>query len=437
VNRNVIESRYLNILDIPYYLSPFLSSVVLLAIDIISFNDIYKGLIGYNPESMLIFSSGPFSTLILFLSIAFISLTLEVSGFFKYISVKMLKLVDHSGYSLFAAVFWISGVLALFTSNDIVILTFTPFLLVFLDFLDIDSLPFLFANFFAANVFSMITLIGNETNIIASNIHNIGFIEHLMYLGLPGFLGGLTCFSALFWVFKEKIDEDFSREELPKVSLDRWELLSFSLIIGTLLSLGFLSIKGYLLWHIGLIWVTLTALLFVLPNLIEIYRSNDDLSESYLWKIFEDMPLEVIPFLLGFFVLVEALSVTGISVTVAEQINILFEGKLHSIYGIGIMSTLTTALVNNIPATTMISEILTNFETIGESKLPVFSLIIASNIGANLTPIGALAGIMWMKMLRNKGYDISFKQFTIYGLKVTPITAFTSFATLYLVSLII
>jgi arsenical pump membrane protein len=47
---------------------------------------------------------------------------------------------------------------------------------------------------------------------------------------------------------------------------------------------------------------------------------------------------------------------------------------------------------------------------------------IGSNLGANITPIGALAGIMWISILRDKEVKLSFKEFVTYGLLITPLT---------------
>jgi arsenical pump membrane protein len=52
----------------------------------------------------------------------------------------------------------------------------------------------------------------------------------------------------------------------------------------------------------------------------------------------------------------------------------------------------------------------------------VLATTIGSNLGANITPIGALAGIMWMSILRDKEVKLSFKEFVTYGLLVTPVT---------------
>jgi arsenical pump membrane protein len=43
-----------------------------------------------------------------------------------------------------------------------------------------------------------------------------------------------------------------------------------------------------------------------------------------------------------------------------------------------------------------------------------------SNLGANLTPLGALAGLLWMSLLREKEIPIRFGRFLRYGLLATP-----------------
>jgi arsenical pump membrane protein len=76
-------------------------------------------------------------------------------------------------------------------------------------------------------------------------------------------------------------------------------------------------------------------------------------------------------------------------------------------------STLACNFVNNIPMSLMFSRILDG------NLVSVFSVIIGSNLGALLTPIGALAGIMWMSILKHKGVHFSFGEFMKYGAIIT------------------
>lgn len=56
------------------------------------------------------------------------------------------------------------AILTIFTSNDIVILTFTPFICYFSKNAKINPIPYLVAEF-AATTYSMMLIIGNPTNI--------------------------------------------------------------------------------------------------------------------------------------------------------------------------------------------------------------------------------------------------------------------------------
>jgi arsenical pump membrane protein len=47
----------------------------------------------------------------------------------------------------------------------------------------------------------------------------------------------------------------------------------------------------------------------------------------------------------------------------------------------------------------------------------IYATIIGSNIGAILTPVGALAGIMWMRLLKINNVNYSFIQFTKWSNK--------------------
>ena len=56
----------------------------------------------------------------------------------------------------------------------------------------------------------------------------------------------------------------------------------------------------------------------------------------------------------------------------------------------------------------------------------VYAVIIGSNIGAFLTPFGALAGIMWMNVVKSTGIRYSFVQFVKYGVIISIPTLFTA-----------
>jgi arsenical pump membrane protein len=80
--------------------------------------------------------------------------------------------------------------------------------------------------------------------------------------------------------------------------------------------------------------------------------------------------------------------------------------------------------MNNQPMTIFFTQILLSDSFIASQAVNfgnMFSLIIGSNLGANLTLIGALAGIMWYKIEEDKNVKISYREFAIYGFKIMPL----------------
>ena len=89
--------------------------------------------------------------------------------------------------------------------------------------------------------------------------------------------------------------------------------------------------------------------------------------------------------------------------------------------------------MNNQPMTILFTQILLyNSLSLNESvKLGVvFSLIMGSNFGANFTLLGALAGIMWHKIISDKDVYISYGKFAKFGFLIMPIVILLSCLTL-------
>lgn len=107
------------------------------------------------------------------------------------------------------------------------------------------------------------------------------------------------------------------------------------------------------------------------------------------------------------FVMVEALRITGVT---NEIFNIL--GESQPVLKYGFSSFLASNLINNIPMSVLFSSILANSPSNTEA---VFATVVGSNLGACLTPIGALAGIMWSSILREHDLKFGYLDFLKIG----------------------
>ena len=66
----------------------------------------------------------------------------------------------------------------------------------------------------------------------------------------------------------------------------------------------------------------------------------------------------------------------------------------------------------------LFTEILKTSEVVNINA--IYASIIGSNVAAYLTPIGALAGIMWLSILKKEDIKFNFLDFTKYGIILAP-----------------
>jgi arsenical pump membrane protein len=103
-------------------------------------------------------------------------------------------------------------------------------------------------------------------------------------------------------------------------------------------------------------------------------------------------------------------------------------GKGNKILNFGVSGYLFSNLINNIPMSVLFSTFVGSF---GEGA--VYATIIGSNIGAFLTPVGALAGIMFTDLVKKQNVDFGFKDFIKYGFLISIPTLLSALAVLSLV----
>jgi len=95
----------------------------------------------------------------------------------------------------------------------------------------------------------------------------------------------------------------------------------------------------------------------------------------------------------------------------------------------GLSSFFLANLMNNLPMSIFFADLLS---LVPYNELALFATIISSNLGAILTPIGALAGIMWMRILKEHDLNFSFGKFTLYGMAISIPTLLIAFLSLLL-----
>ena len=361
----------------------------------------------------------PLKILTLFFSMTFLSVFLDEAGLFKFLAEKSVRLAKGGLYSLFTVFYLLAAALTVFTSNDIVILTLTPFICFFCKNLKADPVPFLVGEFAAANTWSMALIIGNPTNVYLATTVGIGFFDYFTVMILPTIAAGAVEFgivSLLFFRSLKKpvqpVYEDIAVENKTDVSIG-----SLHLVI-CLLLLVFSDLIGIPMWIASAV-CAVSLLLFAVA--VRLFKKGEwkDLSRAIA-----RLPWQLIPFIISMFVIVVAIEYRGISGMIGE-----FLGAGDSIWTYGASSFVASNLINNIPMSMLYSSVAAGLSGSAYSKA-IYSSIVGSNIGAFLTPIGALAGIMFSSITQKNGVDYGFKEFVKYGAIVSIPTLFTALAVL-------
>lgn len=384
-----------------YWTAPVLGSIALLLFRLLPLPVMWEGLTSSG-------SINPLKILTLFISMTTLSIYLDEVGFFSYIAGISLKFAKTSQLRLFCVLFLLVSVLTVFTSNDIIILTFTPFICYFSKKAEIDPMPYLFGEFVAANTWSMMLIIGNPTNIYLATANGIGFGAYTAHMLLPTLFAGITAFLLLLMIFRKPLSQPISiKEEKPAIR-DK------GLVIIGLLHLVFCTILLILSSYIGLeMWYITLGFAVSLFLCVTIYKKKKGVKERVLLHTIMRAPWELIPFVLSMFLLVLTLDRYQVTTIISD-----FFGTDHLVWKYGIASFLSANVMNNIPMSVAFSSIVSHLPE--ADRLPAaYASIIGSNIGAYFTPLGALAGIMWSGILNKMGIPFSFRKYISYGIRIS------------------
>lgn len=365
----------------------------------------------------------PIKILLLFFSMTFLSIFLDEVGLFRYLASFLVRNFKSNQKLLFITLYFMVAILTIFTSNDIVILTFTPFICYFSKNAKINPIPYLVAEFAAANTYSMMLIIGNPTNIYLATSANIDFISYFNVMALPTLLAGIVQIVLMFIIFNKSLNQQIEIEDESKRIKSKLDL-TFGMI-HLLICLLLLVISSYVnldMWIICLICAFSLIVCIILSHIIRHKKLK------IILKATKRLPFNLIPFVISMFIIVLALNKQGVT-------NIIFNflGEDNLIIKYGLSSFLTSNLINNLPMSVLFSNII-NFSDINLCNQAIFATIIGSNLGAFLTPVGALAGIMFTDLVSKQEINFSFKTFIKYGSIITIPTLIASLFGLFLVA---
>ena len=333
-------------------------------------------------------------------------------GFFRWLCMRLAKLVHYKVLPIFVTFMIMSGVLAMFIDSITVILFLSTVTIELSQLLKFNPLPMILSEIFCANLGGSATMCGDPPNIIIGTSFGYSFADFIMNTG--AIAGICMIFTVLFFFFAYKKDLkgdesiDVSTFPTPESAItDKKGFILSSFIFGcAVILLVTHAMTGLTVATIG-VFISILTLLSAPKHIPEIIKKVD---------------YKTILFFLGLFIVVGGLEQTGILEIVAGFIGKISGGNVYLMIAIIIwVSAIASAFIDNIPfAATMIPVIQSLAATTGVSLATMtWALSMGTDIGGSATPIGASANVVGTSVAGKAGYPVGWGS---YCAKAVPAT---------------
>jgi Na+/H+ antiporter NhaD/arsenite permease-like protein len=284
--------------------------------------------------------------------------------------------------------------------------------------LDIDPKPYILSEAILANLGGLITLVSSVPNILVGVAAGIGFLDFLE-ISLPlCFIVGFITFYLLLHLFKVKninIDKEDLNLQNRVEAFDEWSVVKNrkSFYISAFIMILVLLLFAIADWlGVGLEYIAISGGVFMLV-----------FSRVDIEKTLSELDWSIIFFVGSLFIVVKGLSSAGVldapaNLLVSTSGSFLFS-MISILWIVGILSS----IVVDIPLTVIFIPIIEEMGSIlgTDPRLYWWAVIFGLGLGANYTPVGSSSTIIGLNALRKEGKSISFKEFTMLGLKICTI----------------
>jgi arsenical pump membrane protein len=369
-----------------------------------------------------------------------IALVLESIGFFSWAAEGLAARAKGSGYRLFVYVNLTCFLMTLFFNNDGSILITTPILIILLHRLGLrnhQKIPYLLSGALIATASSAPIGVSNIVNLIALKIVGMSLYMHTLFMFVPATLGLLFLFGMLFLCTFHDIPR---RLRPPGRSKEQASGYSFRHPLMEKPSLQLEKKRNRLMLNIFLFVFSVRVGLFVASYLgipMEIVAvTGSALLLGWRWwrlgvaptDILKKTPWHILLFAFCMYVIIFGLNNIGLTDLLVEQLRpAVSGGLLNASLIMGGLVSLMSTLFNNHPALMIGTLSLTHMQLDPLSlKIAYLASVIGSDLGSLLLPVGTLASLIWLHILRQYHVRIGWKDYVrVTAVVIPPSLAFT------------
>jgi arsenical pump membrane protein len=330
----------------------------------------------------------------------------RIFGVFDWVASVAVARASGSCARLFTLIYLAGTVVTILMSNDATAVVLTPAVFSALRRSRAEPLPNLFACAFIANAASFVLPISNPANLVVFRGQMPSLLHWIAAFGLPSAVSIASTYLVLRWWFRRNLQCALPTDQQPTRLTGNGRLVLigiFAVVVILLLCSAF---------EVDLGLPTCICVLAVSCVVLVRARVSPML-------VIRDISWGVLPLVAGLFILVEAIDSIGAMKLSAAALA--WAGKLPPISGALVTAGavgLGNNVVNNLPLGLIAGNTLYATHAHG---LIANAVLIAVDLGPNLSVTGSLATILWLIALRREGLHVDFRSFLKVGAVAMPI----------------
>lgn len=373
------------------------------------------------------------------------AIVLESFGFFNWVAEKLAAKAKGSGIRLFWYVNILCFLMTLFFNNDGSILITTPILVMLLNNMGLKNhqkIPYLLSGGLIATASSAPIGVSNIVNLIALKIVDMDLYLHTAMMFVPATLGLLLLVGLLFLRFKKVIPKTVPIK-VSGLTQSSYHPLKPSPAYSTEKERS-RFIRNVLLFVFAVRLSLFAASYFAIPvSLMAVIGSLVLL--GWRWAYLKITPVDmlkktpwyILVFAFSMYVIIYGLHNIGLTDLLINFMRPMVSGSLlHASVMMGALLSVLSNIFNNHPALMVGTLTLMNMDLSPLAlKVSYLANVIGSDMGSLLLPMGTLATLMWMHIVRKGKVIITWWEYVkITFVVIPPATLFTLVVLYYWVS---
>jgi arsenical pump membrane protein len=328
-------------------------------------------------------------------------------GVFDWISSIAVRRAGGSSMRLFTLIYAVGTAVTIFMSNDATAVVLTPAVLTAVKRAKAQPMPYLLACALIANAASFVLPISNPANLVVFQSAMPPLLHWLEMFLLPSFASIIVTYALLRWSSRRELAAACTRSEADV----RLSAVGRTCLYGIIATAIVLLAASGLNWNLGLP-TCLAALGVATVATLQ--------SRSTPFKLVREVSWSVLPLVAALFVIVEAVKSAGAMQMLRSTLERMMQlPRPEAAFGVGAAIAFGTDLFNNLPLGLITGSTL---RSVPFQAVLAKVVLIAIDLGPNLSITGSLATILWLIAVRREGLHVSGWQFFKIGMLIMPVS---------------